>query len=210
MKGIDIDAPHGRFVAGGLCLFVTCLIGACGYAPPSSTGGKSDTGTQEPVSARHSAESAGAVASAADELAKSGVSVTQFTPTQEASLYVTMGVEGMEVDRDGYDIPPSVAATSIAGKEFRVPSDLKARWGLIDIDQRAHPNAMIFTQRVGSAGTTFSIRQYDCEANTVRYVATGDTIAEMKASKADDRMSEIHPRSIAYYLGKLACTDLAQ
>jgi len=208
MKGIDAAVPHGRLIVGGVVLVVTCLIGACGNAPPSSSGGSSGPSTPDLVSARNS-DSAGAVVSAAEELAKAGVSVTQFTPAQEAALYVTMGVEGMEVYRDGYDIPPTIAAMSIAGKEFRVPSDLKARWGLIDIDQKARPFAMIFTQRVGPAGTTLSIRQYDCEANTVRYLATGDSVAAMKASKPDERMSEIHPRSIAYYLGKLACTDLA-
>ncbi|MDH2023607.1 hypothetical protein N5J29_12660 [Stenotrophomonas sp. GD03680] len=209
MKGIDIDAPHGRLIAGGLALFVTCLIGACGYAPPSSTSDNSDASTPEPASAQHS-EAAGVVVSAAEELARYGVSVTQFTPTQEAALYVTMGVEGMDVTSDGYEIPQSVKDKSVAGMEFRIPSDPKARWGLIDVTQRNFPVSYIFTHRVGPSGTTYSMREYDCDSNMVRYLATGQNIDEMRTSKQDDRMSEIHPRSIAYYLGKLACTDLAR
>lgn len=140
------------------------------------------------------------------ELQEEGVAVTEFSPEQSSALYVTMTVEKMEPNGDGYDITPGVAAAPLAGKEFRIPSDTKARWGLIDIKQDPS-GSMIFTHRVGPSGTTYSIRQYNCVSQRVRYVSTGETIAEMRTSKADAQMSEIQPRSIAYYLGRLACTD---
>jgi len=119
-----------------------------------------------------------------------------------------MSIEGMEVDRNGYDIAPEVAEAPLAGMEFRVPSDTKARWGLIDVTQKDADSSIIFTHRVGPSGVTYSMRHYNCEAHTVRYLATGETTADMRNSKADERMSEIVPRSIAHYLGKLACTNL--
>lgn len=140
------------------------------------------------------------------ELVEEGVAVTEFSPQQNSALHVTMTVEKMDPNGDGYDITPSVAAAPLAGKEFRIPSDMKARWGLIDIKQDPS-GSMIFTHRVGPSGTTYSIRQYNCVSKRVRYVSTGETISEMRTSKADATMSEIQPRSIAYYLGRLACTD---
>lgn len=140
------------------------------------------------------------------ELVEEGVAVTEFSPQQNSALHVTMTVEKMDLNGGGYDITPGVAAAPLAGKEFRIPSDTKARWGLIDIKQDPS-GSMIFTHRVGPSGTTYSIRQYNCVSQRVRYVSTGETIAEMRTSKADAQMSEIQPRSIAYYLGRLACTD---
>lgn len=140
------------------------------------------------------------------ELLEEGVAVTEFSPQQNSALHVTMTVEKMDPNGGGYDITPGVAAAPLAGKEFRIPSDTKARWGLIDIKQDPS-GSMIFTHRVGPSGTTYSIRQYNCVSQRVRYVSTGETIAEMRTSKADAQMSEIQPRSIAYYLGRLACTD---
>lgn len=140
------------------------------------------------------------------ELVEEGVAVTEFSPQQNSALHVTMTVEKMDPNGGVYDITPGVAAAPLAGKEFRIPSDTKARWGLIDIKQDPS-GSMIFTHRVGPSGTTYSIRQYNCVSERVRYVSTGETIAEMRTSKADAQMSEIQPRSIAYYLGRLACTD---
>lgn len=142
------------------------------------------------------------------ELAAEGVSITQFTPAQESALYVTMSIEGMEVDGDGYEVTPAVAEAPLAGKEFRIPSDINARWGLIDLTQKGADANFIFTHRIGPSGASYSIRHYNCGTEQVRYLATGETIAEMRASKADEKMSDIVPGSIAYYLGRLACTDM--
>lgn len=194
-----------RLGAIGLICCVTALSASC-ESPSTSKDGASVAAPHAGAEGQRSRTSAPLQGPA--ELAAEGVSVTKFTAAQESALYVTMSIEGMEVGSDRYDITPAVAAAALAGMEFRIPSDTKARWGLIDITQKDADSNFIFTHRIGPSGVTYSMRHYDCDTHKVRYLATGETITEMRASKADEKMSEIVPRSIAYYLGRLACTKL--
>lgn len=196
-----------RVGAIGLVCCVTVLLGSCeSSTQPASkhnVGANASRLDPEVQGKRPSAPLQGPA-----ELAAEGVSITTFTTAQESALYVTMAIEGMEVGGDGYDITPSVAGAALAGKEFRIPSDTKARWGLIDLTKKGPDANFIFTHRIGPSGASYSMRHYNCDTEQVRYLATGETIAQMRASKADEKMSDIVPESIAYYLGRLACTDM--
>jgi len=195
-----MQAARGISVLALVCAG-SLIVTSCDSSSPSK-----HTSAQESQSASKGVTERLTPPKAPKELEEEGVTVTEFSPQQSSALYVTMTVEKMDPNGDGYDITPGVAAAPLAGKEFRIPSDTKARWGLIDIKQDPS-GSMIFTHRVGPSGTTYSIRQYNCVSQRVRYVSTGETIAEMRTSKADAQMSDIQPRSIAYYLGRLACTD---
>lgn len=196
---------HGtmRWRSLALACSATMILASCDAQPPAKPA------TQDSAALNTPADVQGAVDTPRipNEITENGVEVTDFTPQQDSALYVTMTIEKMDPNGTGYDITPAVAASPLAGKEFRIPSDMKARWGLIDIKQDPS-GSIIFTHRIGTSGTTYSIRQYDCASDKVRYVATGETIAEMRSSKADARMSDIQGHSIAYYLGRLACTNL--
>lgn len=63
----------------------------------------------------------------------------------------------------------------------------------------------IVTKRVGSSGTTYSKRLYDCKNNTVKYLGTGDSIEAMNKSKEDEKMGAIFNGSIAYEVGLIIC-----
>lgn len=65
----------------------------------------------------------------------------------------------------------------------------------------------IVTKRVGSSGTTYSKRLYDCKNNTVKYLGTGDSIDAMNKSKEDANMSPIFTGSIAYEVGLIICSS---
>lgn len=65
----------------------------------------------------------------------------------------------------------------------------------------------IVTKRVGSSGTTYSKRLYDCKNNTVKYLGTGDSIEAMNKSKEDANMSPIFTGSIAYEVGLIICNS---
>ncbi|MNY79881.1 hypothetical protein D3C86_2207080 [compost metagenome] len=63
----------------------------------------------------------------------------------------------------------------------------------------------IVTRREGSSGASYSRRLYDCSANTVKYLGTGDSLEAMRTSRADPGMAPIVEGSIAYYVGIEAC-----
>ncbi len=96
------------------------------------------------------------------------------------------------------------AIASAAEKPLVVPTDAKAKYTILEIDGK-YPNRTIVTKRVGSSGTSYSKRIYNCSNNTVKYLGSGDTLAEMARSKPDPKMAPIIPQSIADYVGRQAC-----
>lgn len=95
---------------------------------------------------------------------------------------------------------PSFAAE----KMLHVPSDSKATYIVLDKSGKGNLRTIV-TKRMGLSGDSFSKRLYNCKNQTVKYIGTGDTLAEMKASKPKDKMSEIVPGAIADYVGIEAC-----
>ncbi|WP_445774245.1 hypothetical protein [Shewanella sp.] len=88
--------------------------------------------------------------------------------------------------------------------KIHIPTDPKASYTILE-KSRSGDEATIVTKRVGSSGTSFSKRLYNCSNETVKYIGTGDTIESMNASKPDPKMAPIFDKSIAYYVGKEAC-----
>lgn len=97
------------------------------------------------------------------------------------------------------------ASAYAQGSPLDVPSDAKATYYVLQ-KSGAGPLRKIVTHRRGPSGESFSTREYDCKRDLVRYLGTGDTLAEMKASKPDKAMSPIVTGSIAYYVGIKACS----
>jgi len=91
-----------------------------------------------------------------------------------------------------------------AEKPLSVPSDSNAQFFVLE---KGGSGALrtIVTKRVGSIGTSYSKRLYNCTDSTVKYLGTGDSLAAMAASWADPNMGPIVQDSIAYYVGVEAC-----
>lgn len=87
---------------------------------------------------------------------------------------------------------------------LQIPSDSKANYTVLEKGIQGNLRTII-TKREGAYGTTFSQRIYNCESHEVKYLGTGDTLEEMKNSKADAAMGPIVNQSIAYYVGLEAC-----
>ena len=85
-----------------------------------------------------------------------------------------------------------------------VPSDSKAKYTVLQKGASGN-NRTITTKREGSSGVSYSKRLYNCSESTVKYLGSGDTMEQMKASKPDPGMAPIVPGSIAYYVGAEAC-----
>jgi hypothetical protein len=106
----------------------------------------------------------------------------------------------------------SVAAcTKDAGSDasalmsFTVPSDSKAEYFVMEKGGQGNDRTIV-TKRIGSSGTSYSKRLYNCGENTVKYLGTGDSLEAMAASKPDPAMARIQEFSIAHYVGLQACT----
>ena len=95
-------------------------------------------------------------------------------------------------------------ATFAAEKAMSVPTDAKAKYTILEIEGKL-PNRTIVTKRVGPSGTSYSKRIYNCSNKTVKYLGTGDSLAEMARSKPDSNMAPIVSQSIADYVGRQAC-----
>jgi hypothetical protein len=94
--------------------------------------------------------------------------------------------------------------TSAAQKPLGIPSEPKAAYFVLEKSITGN-EATIVTKRVGSSGTSYSRRLYNCVDKTVKYIGSGDSIDAMNASAPDPKMSPIFERSIAYYVGIEAC-----
>lgn len=100
-----------------------------------------------------------------------------------------------------------LAASTVAHSAERpliVPTDAKAKYAVLEIGGK-FPDRTIVTKRVGSSGTSYSKRLYNCSDNTVKYLGTGDTLAEVARSKPDPKMAPVVSQSIAEYVGREAC-----
>ena len=96
------------------------------------------------------------------------------------------------------------ANVTAAEVPLAVPSDPKAQFLVLQKGGQGSERTIV-TKRVGSSGTSYSKRLYNCKAETVKYLGSGDTIAAMNSSKPDPTMAPIVSGSIAYYVGKEAC-----
>ncbi|PPT49564.1 hypothetical protein XarbCFBP8147_13025 [Xanthomonas arboricola] len=89
-------------------------------------------------------------------------------------------------------------------RPLTVPTDAKATYAILQVGGK-FPIRTIVTKRIGSSGTSYSKRIYNCSNNTVKYLGTGDTLSDMARSKPDPNMGPIVAQSIADYVGREAC-----
>lgn len=99
----------------------------------------------------------------------------------------------------------AVSAPAIAMEQpLSIPSDSKAQYFVLEKNGDGVERTIV-TKRIGSSGTSYSRRLYNCANNTVKYLGTGDSLEEMSTSKPDPNMTPIIDGSIAYYVGIEAC-----
>ncbi len=89
-------------------------------------------------------------------------------------------------------------------KQIQIPFDAKAQYFILERGGSTN-NPTLVTKRVGSSGTSYSKRLFDCSAGTVKYLGTGDSLEAMSMSKPDANMAPLVDGSIAYYLWREAC-----
>jgi hypothetical protein len=103
--------------------------------------------------------------------------------------------------------PTSVAVSDVRGDPgLVIPTDSKARYWIVE-QSGSVEEPILTTKRVGSSGTTFSRRVFDCSAKTFRYLAEGSTLAGMQSSQPDARKAPLVDGSISHYFWVHACSE---
>ncbi|MHC6758252.1 hypothetical protein [Yersinia ruckeri] len=88
--------------------------------------------------------------------------------------------------------------------KINIPSDSKAEYVVLNKGNLGDLKTIV-TKRSGSSGISYSERAYDCNNRTVKYLGSGETLEQMKASSEDKNMSDIFSGSIADFVGQEAC-----
>lgn len=107
------------------------------------------------------------------------------------------------------ELQANLESTPNEGTPIVIKSDI-GKYFVLEKNLKVNSNKdlrSIVTKRVGSSGTTYSKRLYDCKNNTVKYLGTGDSIDAMNKSKEDANMSPIFTGSIAYEVGLIICSS---
>jgi hypothetical protein len=102
-----------------------------------------------------------------------------------------------------------VSCASYAGEAINVPSDHKASYSLVELNG-AGRYVEITTKRDGPSGTSYTKRGVDCETHQYKYLAEGETLAELKQNEKErepDTFGPLEDGSISDYVAGFACAS---
>lgn len=105
-------------------------------------------------------------------------------------------------------ISTTAEAEVIKSTSVSIPTDSGASYKIVVQDVGYGKSALVvISQRIGSSGTSFAIREVNCEASTFRYMGEGDTLDEAMNSVDDTApMSPLVDGSISDYIVRAACS----
>jgi hypothetical protein len=95
-------------------------------------------------------------------------------------------------------------ASSAQETEFQVSSDPGVRYFVLQVDTKG-PLQVITTKRIGKSGTSFAKREVDCKAQTIRYLAEGDSLSDLAKGTPDKSRTPYQPGTIAASVAHEAC-----
>lgn len=87
--------------------------------------------------------------------------------------------------------------------------DPDARYSTVSVSGDASQRTVI-TQRIGISGTSYSARQYDCTARTVRFLGSGTSLEDLQHAEADREPTPIFKGSLARAISQAACDEGVQ
>lgn len=92
-----------------------------------------------------------------------------------------------------------------AAISVNVPSDPGVNYAIVVQDYGGGTKSVV-TKRDSKSGTSYSIREVNCNSETFRYMGEGDTLEEAISNLDDTQsMSPVTNGSISYYILKAAC-----
>lgn len=99
------------------------------------------------------------------------------------------------------DATPTEAGTPVA-----VRTDPGASYWIISKAKMPNGNLEVVTRRKGRSGESYSRREVDCKAGTVRYLGEGDTLADAQATSPNlGEMLIPSPQSITGEITSAVC-----
>ena len=106
----------------------------------------------------------------------------------------------------------SVAERLAMSVPLAVPSDPKAEYMLLDFEQVLPGLIIATTRRDGPSGVSYSVRVFDCESMRFKYLADGESLAQVRAKaaaaprrRAGRDLAPLTRGSISYFVARQAC-----
>jgi hypothetical protein len=90
-------------------------------------------------------------------------------------------------------------------REIEVPSDSEAKYALLGKRVDALSNVILLTVRVGSDGTRYEMRQFNCQEQKFKYLGKGRTLEDLERYPAEQKLTLIFPSTPTYDLFLVAC-----
>jgi hypothetical protein len=120
------------------------------------------------------------------------------------AVLIAAGCKSNTSDKPAGERGTSNTPDKSEGERVDVPSDPKATYYVLErTGDNDHP--VETTKRVGPSGDGYARREFDCQNRTWRYLAEGDTMEELAASKKSDQMGPLVDGSIADVMWHHAC-----
>lgn len=94
--------------------------------------------------------------------------------------------------------------------EIEVPSDSKADYTLLGLEDLGGGVVQTTTKRVGPSGTSYAKRLFDCGSMRFKYLAEGDSIEELDRGTPSPNMGPLFTGSISYHVSRYACRAVGQ
>ena len=102
---------------------------------------------------------------------------------------------------------PALAANAA---QVKVPTDPKAKYTVVDLENLGTGKVEITTRRDGPSGTSYAKRLVDCHGMQSKYLGEGDTLEELASSKPSPNMGPLVTGSISYHVSRYACRAVGE
>lgn len=108
----------------------------------------------------------------------------------------------------GFLIVAPSAVGAMNGEQIQVPTDSRASYYALAVEDLGNGIVEITTKRVAPSGVSFSKRSIKCHRSEFKYLGDGDTYEEMIASKPKSNYAALVDGSISHYVSLYACSKV--
>ncbi|ROL63048.1 hypothetical protein [Pseudomonas vranovensis] len=103
----------------------------------------------------------------------------------------------------------ALCCSFVSATVLQTSFDQDARYSIVSVSGDPSQRTVI-TQRVGISGTSYSARQFDCTARTVRFMGSGASLEDLQHAEADNELTPIFKGSLSRAISQAVCDESVQ
>ncbi|MGE8393391.1 hypothetical protein HFV04_015795 [Pseudomonas sp. BIGb0427] len=103
----------------------------------------------------------------------------------------------------------ALCCSLVSATVLQTSFDQDARYSIVSVSGDPSQRTVI-TQRVGISGTSYSARQFDCSARTVRFMGSGASLEDLQDAEADNELTPIFKGSLSRAISQVVCDESVQ